>query len=273
MSTAPSYLHGHRRSVVAAHAARTADDAAAFLLPRLHSPMRVLDLGCGPGTITVGLAAAVAPDGHVTGVDLSDALQPEWDKRLAETKSGNLEFRTADMFDSDLPTAHYDAVYMHQVLQHMPDPVGALRAAAAYAKDGAWLGVREVDWGTFVAYPGSEALREFRRIYDAVARGNGGDPHAGRHLRRWCIDAGDLTDIVVTTSTWSFYDKPGREWWANQWSERIVGSNIADSALEQGIASRAELQAIADGWQHWKHQRGAVSAFVHFEALARVRRS
>ena len=272
MGRAPSYLHGHGKSVVAAHAARTAGDAAAFILPKVGSPMRVLDVGCGPGTITVGLAEAVAPEGSVLGVDYSDALGQEWDKRLSECETGNLEFRAADIFASDLQTDYYDVVYMHQVLQHLPNPVDALRAASSHARDGALVGVREVDWGTFAVYPESDGMREFRRIYDAVALGNGGNPRAGRHLLRWFNEVGWLADVQMTSSTWTFFDDAGKEWWANQWSERVVESNIARSALEMGIATMDELQAVASAWQQWKHEPGAISAFVHFEALATVSR-
>ena len=272
MGRAPSYLHGHGKSVVAAHAARTAGDAAAFILPQMRSPMRVLDVGCGPGTISVGLAEAVAPAGSVLGVDVSDALRPEWDKRMAECETGNLEFRIADIFGSDLPSEHFDVVYMHQVLQHLPNPVDALGAAVSHARDGALVGVREVDWGTFATYPESDGMREFRRIYDAVAIGNGGNPHAGRHLLRWFNEVGGLADVRVTTSTWTFFDAAGKEWWANQWSERVVESNIARGALDMGIATMDELQAVASAWQRWKQEPDAVSAFTHFEALATVSR-
>ena len=272
MGRAPSYLHGHGKSVVAAHAARTAGEAAAFILPKMASPMRVLDVGCGPGTITVGLAESVAPGGSVLGVDVSDELQSEWDKRLAECTTGNLEFRVVDLFASDLPVDHFDVVYVHQLLQHLPNPVVALRAAVAHARDGALVGVREVDWGTFAVHPETDGLREFRRIYDAVAVGNGGNPRAGRHLLRWFNEVDGLSDVRVTTSTWSFFDGAGKEWWANQWSERVLESNIARGALEMGIATAAELQEVADAWQRWKAEPDAVSAFMHFEALAAVSR-
>ena len=268
----PSYLHGHGESVLAAHAARTAADAAAFLLPKLSSPMRVLDVGCGPGTITVGLASAVAPGGSVLGIDSSESLGPEWEKRLEECESANLEFRTGDLFSLELPKSHFDVVYMHQVLQHLPNPVDALRAVASHAKDGALVGVREVDWSTFTAFPSSGSMREFRRVYDAVAKANGGNPYAGRHLLEWCNEAGGLKDMRITTSTWSFYDDAGKTWWADQWSARVLKSNIATSALERGIAAREELEAISDGWQCWKESPAAVSAFVHFEVLATVSR-
>lgn len=271
MSRPATYLHGHGASVLAAHAARTAADAAAFLLPSLESPMRVLDIGCGPGTITVGLADAVAPSGKVLGLDMSESLRSEWDKRLSESEFGNLEFVSGDLFSIDLPRESFDAVYMHQVLQHLPNPVDALRVASSYAKDGGLLAVREVDWGTFAVYPDTVLMREFRRIYDAVAVANGGNPMAGRHLLEWCNAAGGLDDMKITTSTWCFYDDAGKEWWGNQWAARVLESNIATSALDRGIATQVELEAISAEWRRWQQLPDAVSAFVHFEVLAKVR--
>src|SRR5262249_34603750 len=70
-----TYTHGHAPAVVRQHAQRTAEEAAAFLLPSLRPGMRLLDVGCGPGSITRGLAERVAP-GEVIGLDLSkDTLE------------------------------------------------------------------------------------------------------------------------------------------------------------------------------------------------------
>src|SRR6201993_4103170 len=62
------YTHGHHESVLRSHQRRTAEDSAAYLLPHLKAGLSVLDVGCGPGTITADLAARVAP-GPVLAVD------------------------------------------------------------------------------------------------------------------------------------------------------------------------------------------------------------
>ncbi len=266
-----TYLHGHSRAVLSAHSARTAEDAAAFLLPYLEPGMRLLDVGCGPGTITVGLADAVGENGSVLGIDISEGLDEEWEKRMEETGASNLKFRVDDIYDTELDAGQFDAVYMHQLLQHLGDPVGALSAASRLAKPGGLVGVREVDWGTFAAYPDLESLREFRRVYDAVATRNGGTPWAGRHVQEWMQATGMLLDIQITTNTWTFYEESGKTWWGDQWSQRILESDIAVKALEYGIATRDELEAISVGWQQWKNTPSSVSCFTHFEGLARRR--
>ena len=264
-----TYLHGHHRSVLSAHSARTAEDAAAFLLPHLKAGMNLLDVGCGPGTITAGLARAVSPDGHALGIDVSRGLRDEWDARLSESDTTNLDFRVDDIYDTNLDEARFDVVYAHQLLQHLADPVGALASASRLAKSGGLVAVREVDWGTFAAFPESDALRDFRRVYDAVAIRSGGNPNAGRHVQEWMMKTGELTDIHITTSTWTFFEEQGKTWWGDQWSQRILESDIAVKAIQYGIATRSELEEISRGWQEWKNAPGSVSCFTHFEGLAR----
>src|SRR5262245_33426749 len=60
------YIHGHHQSVLRSHRSRTAANSDAYLLPHLQAGMTVLDVGCGPGTITCDLADVVAP-GQVLG--------------------------------------------------------------------------------------------------------------------------------------------------------------------------------------------------------------
>ncbi len=263
-----TYLHGHSRSVLSAHSARTADDAAAFLLPHIKPGDNLLDFGCGPGTITIGLAQAVGDEGSILAIDVSEGLHDEWEARLEESGAANVTFRVDDIYQTELEPEQFDVVYAHQILQHLADPVGALKSASLLAKPGGLVGVREVDWGTFAAYPETPGLTEFRRVYDAVAIRNGGNPRAGRNLLKWFEATGTLKEIRITTSTWTFYETQGKEWWGNQWSQRIVESDIAIKAVEYGIATRSELDAIADAWQAWKDAPSSVACFTHFEALA-----
>jgi ubiquinone/menaquinone biosynthesis C-methylase UbiE len=77
------YSHGHHPSVTQAHATRTLADSGAYLIPHLRPGMTVLDVGCGPGSITADLARAVAP-GTVTGLDRSPDVVAEAARLHAE---------------------------------------------------------------------------------------------------------------------------------------------------------------------------------------------
>ena len=119
------YTHGHHDSVLRSHRRRTAKNSAAYLLPLLAPGMSLLDVGCGPGTITVDLAPRVAP-GPVVGVDRAAEVLAEADALLADRPATNVRFEPGDISGLAFADGTFDVVHAHQVLQHLADPVAAL---------------------------------------------------------------------------------------------------------------------------------------------------
>ena len=265
-SKSEKYTHGHHASVVAAHAVRRASEAAAFVLPQLKSPMRLLDFGCGPGTITVDLAEHLLPNGSVVGIDSSDAVVEQASSHAAERGISNVEFEANSIYETGYDAESFDAAYAHQVLQHLSEPVRALVEAKRVLRLGGICAVREVDWGASVLYPPDDRLTEFFQVYNGVAERNGGDAFAGRHLKQWFTEAG-YYDLTVTTSTWTFSDENGLKWWGEQWAERILSSDIAKRAVEYGIATDDDLAEISQGWLDWVQAEGAFFAFMQVEIV------
>src|SRR5439155_18436361 len=116
------YTHGHHDSVLRSHRWRTAANSAAYLLPHLRPGLAVLDVGCGPGTITADLAALVAP-ARVTALDSSPDVLAEAARVATDRGLGNVEFGAGDVHALDFPDDTFDVVHAHQVLQHVADPV------------------------------------------------------------------------------------------------------------------------------------------------------
>ena len=261
-----TYTHGHHESVVSQHRKRTAGEAAKFLLPHLRPGMRLLDVGCGPGSISVGLAAAVAP-GPVLAIDLGDDVVAQAREHAAQTGATNLRAERADVLSLDQPGG-FDVVYAHQVLQHVTDPVAVLGAMRRLLAPGGIVAVRDSDYGVSTWSPASDALRRWLEIYSAVARRNGAEPDAGRYLYGWVRAAG-FTDAQVSGTTWTFpgYDAP--QVWASSWAERTLHSNLAVKAVEYGIATRDELEAVAGGFRQWGQRDDAFFSIGHVEVLAR----
>jgi ubiquinone/menaquinone biosynthesis C-methylase UbiE len=92
-----TYLHGHHESVLRSHRWRTAENSAGYLLGRLEAGMRLLDVGCGPGTITVDLAALV-PGGQVTGIDAAAGVLAEAWQEAERRGQANVRFETGDVY-------------------------------------------------------------------------------------------------------------------------------------------------------------------------------
>lgn len=260
------YQHGHHASVVASHGKRTAETDAAFFLSVLKPGMRLLDVGCGPGSITAGLAARIAP-GEAIGIDPSAGVI-EIAKALAREKSvPHLTFEVGNIYDPGFAPGSFDAIFAHQVLQHLGRPVDALRQMRKLLAPDGVLGVRDVDWGSTIFYPEVKGMRRFLDLYYELARRNGGEPNAGRRLRHWLARAG-FTATRVSVSTISYADPAATGEWAETYATRTLQSSIADKALEYGIATPSDLEEIAEGWRSWGRDPDAFFCFSQIEMVA-----
>lgn len=263
-----TYTHGHHASVLRSHEWRTAENSAAHLLPRLRAGRRLLDVGCGPGTITVDLARRVAP-GEVLGIDRA----PEVIERAAANAAGlpdppgNLRFAVDDVYALDQPDGSFDVVHAHQVLQHLTDPVAALRELRRVLAPAGTLAVRDSDYGGFVWSPADPRLTRWLELYHQVTAANGAEADAGRHLAAWVRAAG-FDRATVSSSTWTFADRASRAWWGELWADRVTQSAFADQALAYGLSDRAELHALADAWRAWATQPDGCFVVLHLEVLA-----
>ncbi|MEV6162924.1 methyltransferase domain-containing protein [Streptomyces sp. NPDC052052] len=262
------YTHGHHESVLRSHRWRTAANSAAYLIEGLRPGMSVLDVGCGPGTITADLAALVAP-GRVTGIDTSREILDQAADVVTERGLDNVEFTTGDVNSLDFPDDSFDVVHAHQVLQHVGDPVQALREMRRVCRPGGIVAARDSDYAAMTWYPEIPGMDAWQNLYGRVARANGGEPDAGRRLLSWALRAG-FTDITPTAASWCYATPESRAWWSGLWADRTVGSAYAERAVNGGQASTEELTAIAAAWRAWGTHEDAWFMVPHGEVLCRA---
>jgi SAM-dependent methyltransferase len=260
-----TYTHGHHESVLRSHRWRTAENSAAYLLPHLSSGISLLDVGCGPGTITADLATRVTP-GRVTALEQTEAAL-----ELARAEIGlpTVEFAVGDVHALDFADDSFDVTHAHQVLQHVADPVAALREMRRVTRPGGLVAARDSDYAAFTWFPELPELDEWMTLYQRVARGNGGEPDAGRRLLSWARAAG-FTEITATASVWCFADPGDREWWGGMWEERVLKSEMATTALRTGAATEADLRRISEGWRRWADDADGWLFIPHGGILCRV---
>ncbi|SHJ90625.1 Methyltransferase domain-containing protein [Pseudonocardia thermophila] len=261
-----TYTHGHAPSVLRSHLNRTVANSAAYLADRLVPGAAVLDVGCGPGTISIDIARRVAP-GRVLAIDAAEAPLAGARERAAQAGIDTITFEVGDAYALDLPDDSFDVVHAHQVLQHLGDPVAALREMLRVCRPDGVVGVRDADYAAMTWYPADPLLDRWLAIYRAVARGNGAQPDAGRHLLAWARAAG-AASVVPSASVWCYATPEEREWWGGMWADRIVESDLTRQAIDGGHADLAELRAISAAWRAWAVHPDGWFAILHGEVLA-----
>jgi ubiquinone/menaquinone biosynthesis C-methylase UbiE len=235
------YTHGYKTSNFAGIDARTAQSHANWLLPHLEPGMRVLDVGPGPGTITIGLAEAVAP-GEVTGVELGEAYVELANENARDAGLNNLKVIQGDALDLPFDDNSIDVVFSFAVLEHIPDPPEALAEFYRVLKPGGLVavgsGAVSLHAHPFDSPLGSENLHFFVKIW----KSNGGHPDLGREQPRLVSSAG-FTNITIG----GFYEEEnGAHKLADTFPQLLRDPETVRKAEELGVATKTEIARAVD---------------------------
>ncbi|KAF2741383.1 S-adenosyl-L-methionine-dependent methyltransferase [Polyplosphaeria fusca] len=259
---AQPYLHGHHASVLRSHEWRTVENSAPHLIPYLSKPsLKILDVGCGSGTITVDLASRV-PQGFVYGIDPSAEVIEKARNHAADKGVTNVQFEVGDINNwkdlNGVEEQGFDIVHAHQVLQHLQDPLGATKEMKRLIKLGGILAIRDADYSAMQWYPDLPGLREWLDLYITLAKRINCDPNIGKRLHAVAMQAGFVRNEIETSAdTWVFSTPEERAFWCGVWAERAVQSNFKTNALEYGkteddlqkiVDTFRELEKAEDGW-------------------------
>ena len=230
--------------------------------------MDLLDVGCGPASITADLAERVAP-GRVVALDAaSGALEAARATLRGRGLSEQVEVTSGDVMALPFEDASFDVVHAHQVLQHLADPVGALAEMRRVTRPGGIVAVRDAVYSAMTWFPEPAGMEQWRSVYMSTARANGGEPDAGSRLLSWAREAG-FADASASASTWCYATPADRAWQSQTWAQRCLTS-FGPQAVELGLADGADLEAMAQAWRQWGDSEDAWFVVVHGEVLARV---
>lgn len=248
-----------------AHGRRTAEREAAFVLPHLSPGMRLLDCGCGAGSITIGLAAAVAP-GETVGIDIHPENVQLAGANAAAAGSTNLRFQRADIFDLPFEDASFDAVFIHAVLQHLDDPAAAVAEAYRVVAPGGLIAIGDADLEGFLIHPRSPGLDRWARLSTELRQHDGGSPQAGRRLREWLVAAGCSKTVIGAAARAPATVDEARM--SGAWNAAYAEApEFVDYVVAAGLIDRAEVPEIAAAWRAWGESPGAFTAAFWCQAV------
>jgi ubiquinone/menaquinone biosynthesis C-methylase UbiE len=247
-------------------AARTASRDAAFLMPYLHPGMQLLDVGCGPGSITVGLAEVVAP-GHVVGIDIQSALVAQARARAATRGLATARFEVADLYRLPCPDASFDAVFANGVLMHLREPARALAELRRVLRPGGIAGLRDPDFATTLYAPMTPLLEHWLALRVRVRQHNGGDPFLSRHYRRLLLEAG-----FARAEASASVDSAGAQGETLRHAAFLKAQlqGIVRTAVAQGWMDQAAVDATAAEIDAWAERPDALFAMTWCQAVGWV---
>jgi SAM-dependent methyltransferase len=227
---------------------RTVENSISYVIDHIQPGLSLLDVGCGPGSITVELAERLAP-GRVVGVDSHTGILESARGLAAVQGLGNVEFQLADAHELPFPDGSFDIVHCHQVLLHIPDAAAVVKEMRRVCRPGGIVTARECDRETWSWFPGSPALEEMKSLQCAVSRADGVEPAAGRRLLSWALQAG-FDDVTASASTFCVATPESRVQYRDMWIGRLTGPEFAES-LRGGLADRLQVDRMVQACRDW----------------------
>ena len=265
-SATPDYTLGFSEEVLVSPRRHRVERDSAYMLPYLRPGLRVLDFGCGPGTISVGMAKYIDP-GELHGVDMQ-ASQVELARNAAKASGrSNAIFHVADVTDLPFEDGFFDVAHGHNILMHVPDTGAALAEVKRVLKPGGILSCREMITSSCFAHPNLGMTQRLWEMFEDLIASNDGHPDMGKDMKIHIHDAG-FTNIRMSAS-FNTYSSPEElsaiYSMAMGWllSSETEGTAILYGAWTEELSNR--MKTVADNWMN---HPGAFAATAYGEAVA-----
>ena len=244
---------------------RSLQTHGAHLVPYLKAGLRVLDFGCGPGTISVGLAEAVNP-GEVHGVDIEES---QIDLARAAAKSGgheNATFHVGSVTELPFEDNYFDVAHCHAVLMHVPDTEGTLSEVKRVLKPGGIIASRETIVASCFAEPSTDELRTGWSVFANLIAANGGHPQIGRDLKNWFVKTG-FEDVRASASFDVFSASEDVAFLHGFIMDWFFLPYVIEAATKFGLATHEQFDEWREALEVWKEHAGAIGAVAFGEAI------
>ena len=261
-----SYTMGYDENFQQLLRRRSADSHAAYLLPHLKPGDRVLDFGCGPGTISVGLAQAVDP-GELYGLDIEES-QIEMARAAAQAGGhANATFHVGDVTALPFEDNYFDAAHCHTVLMHLQDVQAALAEVKRVLKPGGLIASRELLASSSFLEPGGPAWEDAWATFTRLLQGNGGHPQMGRELKNALLEAG-FSDVRASGSFDYFGSAEDVAFFRGLIDDWFYSPRVIEAVVQYGLASREQFEQWRQGLDEWRDHPGACGGLAFGEAIA-----
>lgn len=265
--SAQNYTMGYGAEFLQLLERRNAGNCAAYLLRLLEPGMNLLDLGCGPGTITMGLAEAVNP-GQVHGIDMEESQVAMAQAAAEASNHANAIFQVGNALSLPFEDGTFDVLHAHAVIMHIPDIKAVMAEAKRVLKPGGIIATRDLIGESCFIEPGTDGLREAWTIFTNLMRGNGAHPEMGKEMKGIMLDAG-FTDVRSSASFDSYSTPADLAFYYSFIVEWFFSEQLIERVTGLGFASREKFEFWRKELDKWSNTPSAFGALAFGECLGR----
>ena len=257
---------GYSEEMIQSLMRRNAETNAAYLLPHLRPGLRVLDVGCGPGNISVGLAQSVDP-GTLYGIDRDESQVDLARSIAASLLQENATFQVGEATSLPFEDDFFDVAHCHDVLMHIPDTQAVLAEVKRVLKPGGVIGCREMIGQSCFTYPDYGVIGKAWEMFEDLIATDAGHPQMGKDLKNQLARAGFVNARI--TGSFDIYSTPEEINFiygvAIQW---FLSQDMTETALQYGASTVELAEAIRVAYQRWRDDPGAMCGLAFGETVA-----
>jgi len=261
-----SYTFGYSDSIVKGMLSlRTAESHAKFLDPYLKPGINMLDCGCGPGSITLGLAEKIQP-GQLTAIDIEKSQLAIASNTTKQNNIDNVHFQQADIYNLPFSDNSFDLIFSHAVLDHLINPELALQELKRVVKINGIIAIKAFDVSANFFYPQNPISLEAFNLYCSSVTSGGGDLSCGRKLRSLFSKAG-LKNITVTAACETSGTPEQIKRIANYLQQWLSDNEYTQKLLQDGKITREKIKQYQQAWQDFGNDPNAFCCGIWCEAI------
>jgi ubiquinone/menaquinone biosynthesis C-methylase UbiE len=240
--------------------------SAGFFLPHIQPGMTLLDVGCGPGSITLDFAEALAP-AEVVAIDIDPEMLGRARATAEQRGVKNVRFEEGDIHDLKFPAGSFDAVWTSSVMQWIDRPDKAAREIKRVLKPGGVYASRDrANRGDIFGNSNPLVLRA-RRLHYRLVEKYGFSALIAERLRGVLLRVG-FTNVTTTASYESRGTQEGARFMANLYKVHVEDEPAVDEIVGYGWATREELKSMVEAWNAWGEDPYSYYCLARVETVA-----
>jgi len=238
-----------------------------FILPALTAEVTLLDVGCGPGAISLDFAQHL-PKGQFVGIDIDDYQIALANLEKDRMQLSNVDFQVADAYNLPFDSESFEVIFINNLFLHLQKPKEVLQELYRVCKTGGTIGIREgvgsFDHSCFLKLP--DGFPNLSNFFEQAIKQTGVSPDIGLHIKGLLLQQGFLEPEIKVYS--EVYDQPKDFMMLKDWYQSHLRGEFGNILLKSGFLTRKKLTTLVDSMDTWYQDKDALTVITWITYLA-----